>query len=419
MAERERGSPPSRETSTRTLVAWLAGAALLALGTLLWTWTAGRGAGLGPPDALPPRMGGAYPRIPGSPARAVGVLRGFGVGALTWYACLVAAPLLVWLSRRVPLGRVRRARAVAVHAAALATLVVATSVAQHRLTYAGAPRGGPPLATFLAVALLFNGIPLLAVAALVHALEAWRRARESELDAARLGMQLAQARLDALTARLEPHFLFNALQGVSTLIHRDPAAADAMLGRVSDLLREVLHHEGRSEVPLDEELRVLDGYLEVARQRLGDRLDVTVDVAPSARGALVPFFVLQPLVENAVHHGVAARAAGGRVWIRAARDGDRLRLEVCDDGPGLDRRELPRGRRRVGVANTRERLEQLYGDRHRFALAPRDAGGVCATVEIPFREAPPDDARARLSPGEDPRADDALAGHARAAGRSP
>jgi LytS/YehU family sensor histidine kinase len=262
-------------------------------------------------------------------------------------------------------------------------------VAQHALTYAGAPRGGPPLATFLAVSTIFNGVPLLAIAAAVHALEGWRRARESELDAARLGMQLAQARLDALTARLEPHFLFNALQGVSTLIHRDPDAADAMLGRVSDLLREVLQHEGRSEIPLDEELRVLDGYLEVARQRLGDRLDVTIEVSPAARAALVPFFVLQPLVENAVHHGVAARAAGGRVWITAARVGDLLRLEVADDGPGLARRELPRGRRRVGLASTRERLAQLYGDRHHFALEPRAEGnGVRAVVELPFREAP-------------------------------
>ena len=385
MAERESSSPRIDATPPYALRAWIAGAALVALGTLLWTWTAGRGP---TPGDLPAGAGQSFPRTPGSPARAVGLLRGFGVGAFTWYACLVAAPLLVWLTRRVPLGRVRRWRAVSVHAAALAALVVVTSVAQHRLTYAGAPRGGPPVGAFLAVATLFNGIPLLAVAALVHALEAWRRARESELDAARLGMQLAQARLDALTARLEPHFLFNALQGVSTLIHRDPAAADAMLGRVSDLLREVLLRDGRSEIALDEELRVLDGYLAVARERLGDRLDVTLDVDPAARGALVPFFVLQPLVENAVHHGVAARAAGGRVWISAARAGGVLRLEVADAGPGLAQRELPRGGRRVGVANTRERLQQLYGDRHRFELAARDGSGVRATVEIPYRESP-------------------------------
>jgi sensor histidine kinase YesM len=368
-----------------TLRLWFAAALVFAAGTLVGAWVAG----LGEP---PPSVGPTFPRMAPSPVDAVAVLRTVGVGSFTWYACVVSAPLLLWLARRVPIGAGRGARAVVLHLTVVLGLVVATSVAQHWLTYRAAP-GRPPLTTFLSVAALMNVVPLLTVAALVHALESWRRARGRERDAARLGMQLAQARFDALAAQLQPHFLFNALQGISTLIHRDPAAADAMLGRLGELLRDVLRHDPRQEIPLREELDVLDRYLDLSRQRLGDRLNIDIDVSAEARDGLVPFFLLQPIVENAVEHGVASRAAGGRVGIRAAHVGDALRLEVRDDGPGLGApgpRRPGAGsgvRNGVGLANTRERLRELYGGAHMFELTSPEDGGVRVVIELPFRRA--------------------------------
>jgi two-component system, LytTR family, sensor kinase len=368
----------------RTLWIWFAGSVLLALATLIWSLTAA-------PSEPPLGRGPVYPRMPSSPANAIGALRGLGIGALTWYACLLSAPILVWLSRRVPLGRHRRARAAVVHLATLAVLVLATTVAQYMLTYGSAPMR-PPLRMFLGVATPMNAVPLLAVVALVQTLESWRLARQSELDAARLGMQLAEARLDSLTSQLQPHFLFNSLQAISTLIHRDPAGADAMLDRLSQFLREVLRRDTRQEVSLGEELAVLESYLDISRQRLGDRLTIDIAVTPEASEGLVPFFLLQPIVENALHHGVAARANGGAIAIRAERSGDQLHVEVTDDGPGLSARDdLPRRRgsgQGIGIRNTRERLRQLYGDACRLELSNRAEGGVRVTIALPFRVSP-------------------------------
>ena len=359
---------------------WFAGAALLAVGTLLGTWIASRGA---PPIA--PGAGRMYPRIAGSPGQAVSVLRTVGIGSLTWYACLLAAPLLLWLARRAALGGRRRVPAIVLHLATVAVLVVVTSVAQYVLTYGSAP-GRPALGTFLSMALLMNSVPLLTVAFLVHALESWRRARRGELDAARLGMQLAQARFEALTAQLQPHFLFNALQGVSTLIHRDPVAADGMLGRLSELLRDVLRHDARQEVPLDEELRVLEGYLDISRRRLGARLAIDVNASDEARGALVPFFLLQPIVENAVEHAVAPRVNGGRIGIRAERAGDELHIVIEDDGPGIDSSTRRRpARNGIGLSNTRDRLRALYGEAQWLELTEPAEGGVRVAIAMPFR----------------------------------
>lgn len=373
--------PSFAGTGGRTLWIWFAGSALLALATFAWSFTAGR-------SEPPLGPGPLYPRMASSPVRALGALRGLGIGALTWYACLLSAPLLVWLSRRIPLGRHRRMRAALVHLTTIAALVMATTIAQYMLTYGAAPMR-PPLRMFLAVATPMNAVPLLAVVALVQTLESWRFARQSELDAARLGMQLAEARLDSLTSQLQPHFLFNSLQAISTLIHRDPAGADAMLDRLSEFLRDVLRRDARQEVPLREELAVLENYLDIARQRLGDRLMIEIDVTPEAREGLVPFFLLQPIVENALHHGVAARASGGTVAIHAERSGQVLCVEVTDDGPGLAARDdAPRRRgsgEGIGLSNTRERLRQLYGEACRLELAGRPEGGVRVTITLPYR----------------------------------
>ncbi|MBV9878900.1 MAG: histidine kinase [Gemmatirosa sp.] len=346
------------------------------------------GVAVGPDTALPPgvRVGtpGArmFPRIPAPPPDARALLRALGVGSVVWYASALAIAPLWWLAARMPLGPHRAWRALGVQLGAVAALVGAVVLARYGLTYRGAP-SAPPLGAFVPVALMGTALPLLAVAAVANAAEAWRRAVRGALEAQRLRAELAESRLVAVTSQLQPHFLFNTLQGISTLIHRDPVAADAMLAKLSDLLRDILRRSRSALVPLGDELRMTETYLELARLRFGDRLRVTIDVDDAVRGVAVPMLLLQPLVENALKHGVGRRAAGGHVGIAARRDGDRVCIAVWDDGTVLD----AAAHDGTGLANTRERLRHAFGDEQSLALRERAGGGVEATVRVPLRTA--------------------------------
>jgi len=227
------------------------------------------------------------------------------------------------------------------------------------------------LGSFLLLRLVTESLPFWAMIALIHAFEFHRRYRQRDVETARLQAQLAQSRLESLTAQLHPHFLFNTLQGISTLMHRDVKAADAMLSRLSDLLRQTLQRGDRQEAPLGEELEVLDHYVEISRERFKDRLVFETSVPPGLRDALVPFFILQPLVENALRHGIERRAGAGRVTVSVERRGDALYLCVTDNGPGLptDGRAFPN--EGIGLSNTRQRLRQLYGDQQSLAAIHR------------------------------------------------
>ena len=240
--------------------------------------------------------------------------------------------------------------------------------------------GAPTLPRYLLITLLTGSLPFIAVAAAAHALEARLRARDRELDAARVRSQLAEARLHALSAQLQPHFLFNTLQAISTLIPRDPAGAEKMLSNLADLLREVLRHAGKQEILLREELRVLEAYLDISRRRFGDRLRITIDAPPDIMDARVPFFVLQPLVENALHHGVGARSGPATVNVSARRTSDQLMLRVHDDGPGLEG-EISRG---VGLTNTEARLRELYGDAAAMTIDGSAARGFSVQIALPY-----------------------------------
>ncbi len=220
-----------------------------------------------------------------------------------------------------------------------------------------------------------------------HALVYHRAARDREVRAAALETRLVEAQLEALQRQLHPHFLFNTLHAISALVRRDPSAAEAMIERLGDLLRLTLARIGAQEVTLAEELDYLDVYLEIEKVHFGDRLRVRTAIDPAARDALVPYLVLQPLVENAITHGLAPRLAPGVVEIEARVAGDRLRLRVSDSGVGMRPAALSRARHGVGLSNTRARLEHLYGAGHRFTLAPREGGGVVADIEIPLRAA--------------------------------
>ena len=206
-----------------------------------------------------------------------------------------------------------------------------------------------------------------------------RAQREAQIDA-----ELVQAQLRRLRGDLQPHFLFNTLNAVTTLVHTDAHAAEETIAKLIDLLRASMDAGGRTEVPLAEELDFVGRYLDLQKVRFGDRLRSQIDVAdPELLRACVPPLLLQPLVENSIIHGIRKQNDGGEVAVRAFRDGDALRIEVRDSGPGCDP-EAPFSRRSIGVPNTRARLEYLYHDPHALFFR-RDGDEFVAHVRIPLR----------------------------------
>jgi two-component system LytT family sensor kinase len=221
--------------------------------------------------------------------------------------------------------------------------------------------------------------------------DAWVARQERELREARLEAALHETRLQALQGQLQPHFLFNTLNTISSVMYADPAQADRLISRLSDLLRSSLSAPERPEVGLEEELDILDRYVELMSARFGDRMTVEVSVAPNARESMVPVFLLQPLVENAIHHGVARRSGPGRIDISVERVGPKLRIVVADDGPGIDGDPAAAVGKGVGLRNTRERLAHLYGGVASLHLQNGEAQGLQVFVELPFRAASKDE----------------------------
>jgi LytS/YehU family sensor histidine kinase len=212
-----------------------------------------------------------------------------------------------------------------------------------------------------------------------------RDARSKQLRASKLEARLAEAQLDVLRMQLHPHFLFNTLNTVSALMHRDVQAADRILALLGDLLRDSFEKIADQEVSLKQELGFLEKYLEIEKTRFRDRLSVETDVDPETLDAEVPNLMLQPLVENAIRHGIARRREAGHIRLAAWRDGDRLELRVRDNGPGLCSEGEQTGRSGVGLANTQARLRQLYGVAHRFELLAPESGGLEVVLSIPFK----------------------------------
>jgi signal transduction histidine kinase len=209
-----------------------------------------------------------------------------------------------------------------------------------------------------------------------------RRAAQRELHAAHLEAELRRAQLENLEARLQPHFLFNTLNAISSLMYHDTAAADRMMTQLSDLLRMTLATDS-TDVSLQHELGWILAYLEILRGRYGERLNFRLAAAADVQQLRVPRLLLQPLVENAIRHGVAKHAGQGTIEVSAARDNGRLCLEVRDNGPGLENGRPADTSRGVGLANTIARLKTVYGDQHSFTLENHPAGGVSARIEIP------------------------------------
>ncbi len=219
----------------------------------------------------------------------------------------------------------------------------------------------------------------------LHGWRYYRQSRQRELRAAQLEGELNRAQLGRLEAQLQPHFLFNTLNAISSLMYSDPALADRMMGRLSDLLRLTFQHAPDAEVPLASELEWLGWYLEIMQLRFGDRLTVERDIAPEALRLVVPRLVLQPLVENALTHGAAKRAGPATVRIAARREGDRLCLSVADDGPGLAGEPASALTSGVGLSNTVARLRALYGEQGSLTLGKPATGGLLVTLDLPAR----------------------------------
>ena len=220
----------------------------------------------------------------------------------------------------------------------------------------------------------------------------YRESRERALRASQLETKLVEAQLKTLQQQLHPHFLFNTLHAISALMHKDVNAAERTLIRLSDLLRLTLERLGQKEVTLDAELDFLRKYLEIERTRFADRLVVRYDVQPEAGSVLVPTLLLQPLVENAIKHGVARRSGVGHIDISARRDHDKLVMEVRDDGVGLSEDSLTALQKGIGVSTTRARLKHQFGADYRFEFH-RLSQGLAVVVAVPWRTEGTDNAR--------------------------
>jgi len=302
------------------------------------------------------------------------------VMALTeWYAWAVLTPAVAWLARRYPIRRGSVTSGLIVHVPAGLILAIVKVALTRVLRLPIVPSSE----YFQISNLSTHYIMYWALVAASHALTYYRAGREGELRASQLEARLAGARLQLLKMQLHPHFLFNTLNTISELVHEDPSTADRMIASLSELLRESLDAGADDQVTLAKELELLDRYVDIQRARFGDRLDVRVDVEGEARAALVPILILQPLVENSIRHGLAARVRGERIQVRAMRRDDRLILEVADDGIGLGADGL--AREGVGLGNARARLQALYGSDQSVDVRNIEGGGVLVRLTMPWR----------------------------------
>jgi sensor histidine kinase YesM len=226
------------------------------------------------------------------------------------------------------------------------------------------------------------------VVLITQAIAYYGKYREREVLSSQLEAQLANAQLDVLKSQLEPHFLFNTLNSIAALARNDGPAAEHMTLQLADLLRASLDAAGVHEVTLEQELRFLQKYLDIQQIRFQDRLQVETDVDPVVLPALVPNLILQPLVENAIKHGIAPRRTPGLIRLSVWRDPDDLWIEVRDNGVGLTRTRSSLATEGVGLRNTRARLTQLYNDDHMLVLDDAPGGGCCTRIRLPYREQP-------------------------------
>ncbi len=306
-----------------------------------------------------------------------------------WYVWAVVSIPILWLARRVPPERAPTFRTAAIH---LIGAIVCSTIYVLLRSAVGQIHGWliDEPATFSEVfrPLLLKTFPfnLLVYGVIIsvsHAIDYYRKYHERTVQTLELEKHLTEARLQSLLRQLKPHFLFNTLNGIASLMHTDVEAADTMLVRLSELLRLTMTQTGRPTVTFSEEIAFIEKYLGIETIRFRDRLQVSYRIEPGLENAQVPNLILQPIVENAIRHGIEPHPRPGKIEIVAEKKGDRLMLEVNDTGNGLP--AVASGRQGIGSANTRARLQELYNDDHVFAMTNRAEGGLAVRLEIPFR----------------------------------
>ncbi len=308
---------------------------------------------------------------------------------------------IVWITGRMSgsgLSRSMQITALVVIGVIIAVLVdtVLGRIRMHLLPFPR-PRAAPPLFSniirfeFLDDLMVYFAV-LGAALARNYFIRDQARADETrrlQAETAQLQAQLAEAQLNVLRTQLNPHFLFNTLHAISSLVERDPRGVRRMIARLSELLRHTLEQTAEQEITLDRELELLRRYFEIMEIRFQGRLQITIDVPAELGGALVPNLIMQPLAENALKHGVSAMETPGRICVTAQRSGDSLLLQVQDNGPGPSAASASSPEHGVGLRNTLARLRQLYGSRQQFALRRAPDGGTIAEIRLPFHVAAP------------------------------
>ena len=306
-----------------------------------------------------------------------------------WYVYALLSVPALWLARRFHLERGRWRWRLAVHVAASGVFSVLWMALRAEVEQWLSQKSLTPISFgtafrhALVATFVYNLLIYWVIVSISHTAEYYRKYQEREVGAAELEKRLAQAKLQALQMQLNPHFLFNTLNSISSLMHKDVEAADRMITQLSELLRHTLESSDAQEVALEEELDFLRRYLDIQQTRFGERMKVEMEIAPDTLAARVPNLILQPLVENAIRHGIAPRAAPGRIVLSAQRRGEWLELEVRDNGEGLPENQAPA--EGIGLSNTRARLQQLYPRQFRLRFGPALEGGLAVRIQIPFR----------------------------------
>ena len=300
-----------------------------------------------------------------------------------WYVFAALSLPAIWLARQFTIESPHRARSAFVHVISSVAFSLVYMILRGAIATWQSPNASfrESFSFLLFKTWHLNLAVYWVIVAVSHAFNYARKFRERELRAAELEKRLTEARLQALQMQLNPHFLFNTLHAISSLMHKDVEAADRMLVQLGDLLRHALESTDTQEVTLREELDFLSRYAQIEQTRFGDRLKIEMNIATETLDALVPNLVLQPLLENAIRHGIEPHARSGRIEVTAERHGDSLKLEVRDNGGGLVNGKVAEG---VGLSNTRTRLQQLYSEHQSFQLANVANGGVAVRVTLPF-----------------------------------
>jgi len=305
-----------------------------------------------------------------------------GTGLLNWWSCGMLTPVYLWLVRHVPLQAPHLAARVALYVAVLSFSAIPKYAIWIPLENAIFHTGWSFVPT-VSAEIFGVFIGMLSFVVLLYAMEYYRMARDREIRASRLEAELSNAQLESLRAQIHPHFLFNTLNSILALMRRDVSAAEDMLTRLSDMLRFTLQSDRTQETPLENELATIELYLEIMRVRFGERLAADIDVDEALLTERVPSFVLQPLVENTVRHGLNESSKSTTVRITAAAEGDTLVMRVLDDGRGLPANET--FREGLGLTNIRRRLERLYGATATLDLRDGRTGGTEVIIRIPRR----------------------------------